>query len=423
VGKGVPDILKPTILILAILSASAFSADVLETTTTFNSNYGGTVEEYTQGIPREHISASDVDSGRVFAVIGNQGNLFACLRMYSGHLSSLADSGLAVAAHLNNHAHHTARGDTVIIVTPRGNGKMVIRYHVNAGSLTFLDSVAVDSSGVADTQGGPAFDGGGNNMIIIGRNPDDMDTWHWTSTDKGVNWSSGGAFVDFNADTRYDLDEWGDSVSVMIYDAVTPFRYHWYLWYDGAITDSSYATASGTDLTRLYTHEVGRGGVVHLAFCRFGNPGYMVHSWREPSTGTWTEDTVYTSSGEITEGGNELWPAFSYSEYDATMRLAYTEGSTGPVDVYVKKWNYDTDSFGSGLLVSDASATDIHNLCGSSPVPSLHNSRGYFGFNELVGGTWSYQFVVIADSVAVEFAPPALGLSGSISISGGVTIQ
>ena len=309
-----------TLALTATLGTVGTNGDVIENRGTLNS--ATNERSLSLGIPRENISASEEDSARVVLVTGGYGvSGTACVRTYSDHFKTKIDSGLNNI--LDDHTHHTYRGDTIIAVTPwpvsGSTGKRVFR--VKAYPFAFLDSVTVDSADQVDTQGGLDYFGNSDSILLIGRNPDAMGIWTWVSADKGRTFASRGLMVGYNSTCRYDIDQFGDSNSVTVF---VNNRYIWHLLYKSTTpieTDTIYA-GGATTLTRLYSSEIGKDGTVHVAFSDLANPSHLITAWRNPTTGVWTIDTLWTAATQLVVGG-ECWVAWAYSAYAEKMRLFY----------------------------------------------------------------------------------------------------
>lgn len=390
--------------ITMIVSAAASDVDYIEHTITMGSN-SGAVREYMQGIPREHISASDVDSQAVWVVMGNFGfSNIACIRKYNDHLNSLADTAGATINYLNNHAHHTLRGDTLNLVTPLSEGKRTMRYDLSP-SIQLLNTVDVNEAATGDTQGGLEIFGSADNLMMIGRNPDIMDIWSWQSTNRGQSWTSTGYMTNYNADTRYDIDRMGtDSLSVVVF---VNNRYIWHMFNGSTWSDvDTIGYGGAVTWRRNYCTEVGKDKTVHVVWSDQAATSHVMHSWRNPTTGVWTRDTIYTASASA-----ELWPAMSYTENGQILRLIYTKAtSTTPNSVVGRRWDYATNTWNAQeLTLSTVGATEARNLAGSRPVPSIHNGRAYFGFTEQVSGTWYWRLVTILGG-ATNSPPVATGI-------------
>ena len=393
------------VLILVLLSTVARAADVLETSFTLFGPYGS-VYERMQGQPRDHIVPLATAGEVAVALAFFSGSSYEEIFTLSNYGSAWAGS-LYVSANFHNHLHTTERGDTLYVMSNNYTGSLNLNrlFRIDLTTLTspsIIDSVDIDSTGVSDDElSSIAFDGSGNDMMLILRGPEALNTCYWTSANKGVSWTNANADVNaYNTDVRIDIDEMGgDSISCMIYDRnSSPRAYDWYLW-NGASWSAGTEVTSGAEFERMYSTCVGKDNVVHLSFSDTSNPSHVIHAWRNPAGGAWTIDTPYVASQRVTGTGG-LWMAVSYSEYAQIARLYYTTNSgNNPNALYCKRWNYTTDDWETdSVRVSDASSTVVRNISGCLDVNASHLDRSYVGFLEQVGGNWATVLGVIADT-------------------------
>jgi hypothetical protein len=368
-----------------------------------------TMQDYMQGIPREHISASEIDSEMVMVLIANPIGK-ASIRKYTDHLATIQDSAGTTTNYLGSHVHHTMRGDTLNISTPIGTtGKRTFRYDLSP-SIQLLNTVDVDSAGMSDSQGDIEIAGTGDNLKMIGRNPDAMTMWGWNSANRGQTWTNVGQIYNYNRNIRMDLDRFGtDSLVAFIFDAVF-YRYQWHLWNGSAWSGPSTIYDGGSEVTRLYAAEVGKDKIMHIAWSDLATPSHLVHAWRDPNTNVWTLDTIYTASQALSVG-NEIWVAMSYSENGEALRIMYSTATTSAQNAVVtRKWNYLNNTWGDPLTLSDPGATSVTGLAGSRTIPSNHNGRGYFAFTEQVGGLWYWRLITLLGGTSNQ-APVVSGIA------------
>jgi hypothetical protein len=399
------------ILLLSTLGSDLSAAEVIELNRAFSTG----VRTYSQGIPREAITASASDSERVTMTQSSAGYYgIAAVRIYTDHFQTLADSGFTSSAgvgfYIGDHAHHTERHDTIIVVGPRGDGKWWARFTVFADDFTFLDSGLIDSAGQADSQGEVEWFGHTDSVIVLGRNPDDMDVWYWLSQNNGASYASQGHMYAYDLDTRVEIDQWGDSLYAVVFRGVTPFGYYFHPF--GGTWGTRETISTGTSFTRLYAASEGRDKWVHVMWTDYSNPTHVIHARRDPVAQTWALDTPYTAPGQVLTNGGELWPALCFSRWDAKLRAFYSVPSASNADssaILVERiWNYTTAAWGDPDTISSAGSDYVGNLAGCRDVPAIHHSRAYIEFNERVSGTTTTRHMVLADSAATEYgaAPP-----------------
>lgn len=402
-------ILAAVLCLVAFLHMVAEGADVVETVLEYD--YAGSDNyHYHQGIPREDIVLSHTDS--MLAIVQS---LFTTsyawhLRPTSNRFSSWGTGlNLSTTGLIGDHAHLDVQGDTLWVVGNNSSTlKYVFKFLIDDGTLAQpFDTTTWDSTGQDDDLGAVCHYGGGDAMIGINRNPDALDVAMALSSNGFATVAWAGDVYAYDADTRIDIDPWGDSAAIMVFRnygvAGGTQQFDFYYFYNDSLYGPETALDLG-DVTREFSFTVDtKRNEVHLLASTMGEPSYMVHSIRD-TAGNWTVDTLSTG-GNRSDMTQHYFPALVFSEWDACMRAFYpTFSGTTAAAMYEKKWDADAGEFeADSLRVSNASSTQVRWHSGCLNVPENWKSRAVVRFTEVISGSYRDRVFVVVDSAATEY--------------------
>ncbi len=388
-----------------ILYLKGEAADVVETETNIFSS--GSLQERVQGIPRESIIPMD-DTGMVVLYESWYVSEFnEHLWKYSDYMQTLDDS-ISIDANSGNHAHIAYRNDTMWLAANPISADSILIYLIDLDAMMILDTGTLDTTGFNNIVASLEHTTG-SNMVLVAREGTDqsINGVYATSSDNGLTWAWAGDYFAYNHDMRFDLDPWGDSVINIVFDrggATKPYVY--FLW-DGSswsTADTIMEESGALKFERLYSTVVGLNGTIHVAWSDTSNPSHVIHAYKDTGAG-WVIDTPHTATQQIQATGG-IWTAMTYSAYGAITRLFFTTSNTGGNDndqnLYVKKWSYGNDNWGTDSLEVTTDTT-CRNLSGCLNVPSSHGDRAYLHYICHDGSSWKNRFVVITDSTTIRY--------------------